>query len=59
MVVAFQSVVALCAFAGLGGLVRYSRRTAQLPVRDVAARPSDHIRMGLVLRSHGQASGPN
>jgi hypothetical protein len=59
MVIAFQSIVALCAFVGLGALLQYARRTALVPARDIAARPEDRIRMGHVLRSNGQASGPN
>jgi len=59
MVIAFQSVVALCAFVGLGALIQYARRTALVPAREVAARPEDRPRLGHVLRSNGQASGPN
>jgi hypothetical protein len=59
MVIAFQSVVALCAFVGLGALIQYARRTAFVPAREVAARPEDRARLGHVLRSNGQASGPN
>jgi hypothetical protein len=59
MVIAFQSIVAVCAFVGLGALLQHARRTTLIPARDMVARPEDHIRMGLALRSHGQASGPN
>jgi hypothetical protein len=59
MVIAFQSIVALCAFVGLGALLQYARRTTLGPVREIAARPEDRIRLGHVLRSNGQASGPN
>ncbi len=59
MVIAFHSIVALCAFVGLGALLQYARRTALVPVREIAARPEDGIRLGHALRSNGQASGPN
>ncbi len=59
MVIAFQSIVALCAFAGLGALLQYARRTALVPAREVIRTREDGVRLGLVLRSNGQASGPN
>ena len=59
MVIAFQSVVALCAFAGLGALLQYARRTALLPAREVIRTHEERVRLGLVLHSNGQASGPN
>ena len=59
MVIAFRSIVALCAFAGLATLVQDARGTNPAPARDVAARPETHLRTGQVLRSHGQASGPS
>ncbi len=39
--------------------MQYARRTTLAPVREIAARPEDHLRSGHVLRSNGQASGPN
>ena len=59
MVIAFQSIVALCAFAGLGGLMQYMRHETLVPVRTSGQRDDDGVRLGLVLRSNGQASGPN
>jgi hypothetical protein len=59
MVIAFQSVVALCAFVGLGALLQYARRTTLVTAREIAARPEDQFRLRHVLRSNGQASGPN
>ncbi len=59
MVIAFQSIVALCAFVGLGGLLQYIRHEALVPVRTSGQRDDDGVRLGLVLRSNGQASGPN
>ena len=58
MVIAFQSIVALCAFVGLGLVLQYARRATLVPARDVAARPKDLVRTGHILRSNGQASGP-
>ena len=59
MVIMFQSVVALCAFLGLGLLLQYARRTTLVPAREIAARPPDLAHLGHGLRSNGQASGPN
>jgi hypothetical protein len=59
MVIAFQSVVALCAFVGLGALLQYARRTTLVAGREIGARPEDQFRLKHVLRSNGQASGPN
>jgi hypothetical protein len=59
MVIAFQGVVTLCAFVGLGLLLQYARRTTLVPAREISARPEDRIRFGHVMRSNGQATGPN
>jgi hypothetical protein len=59
MVIAFQSVVALCAFAGLGALLQYARRTTLVAGREIVTPPEDQFRLRHVLRSNGQASGPN